>query len=64
MTNKKDKDNKYFSCGTIIGICSSIVYLFTMSNLSLPPDFMNDNPSERPEKGQLFLRNMLLQVKH
>lgn len=40
MTITKDGDNdKYLSCGTYIGICSSIVYLFTISNLSPPTEF-------------------------
>lgn len=39
MTTKKDTDNKYLCRGTYIGIRSSIVYLFTMSNLSPPPEF-------------------------
>ena len=39
MATKKDTEDKYLSRGTYIGIRSSIVYLFTMSNLSPPPEF-------------------------
>jgi hypothetical protein len=39
MTTKKNTEDKYLSRGTYIGIRSSIVYLFTMSNLSPPPEF-------------------------
>lgn len=39
MTSKKKDDDKYLSRGTYIGIRSSIIYLFTMSNLSPPPEF-------------------------
>jgi hypothetical protein len=39
-TEKGGAGNKYLDGhGTYIGICSSIMYLFTMSNLSPPPEF-------------------------
>lgn len=39
MTSKRNEEDKYLSRGTYTGIRSSIVYLFTMSNLPPPPDF-------------------------
>lgn len=39
MASKKTNEDKFYSRGTYIGIRSSIIYLFTMSNISPPPEF-------------------------
>jgi hypothetical protein len=39
MTSKTNNENKYFGRGTYVGIRSSILYLFTMSNHSPPAGF-------------------------
>jgi len=39
MTSKINNENKYFGRGTYVGIRSSIMYLFTMSNRSPPAGF-------------------------
>ena len=39
MVQKTTNKDKLMSKGTYCGICSGIIYLYTMSNLSPPPSF-------------------------
>ena len=41
MTTKRDMHDRFLSKNSYSGIHSSIIYMFTMSNTTPPPDFVS-----------------------